>query len=155
MIRSRRWALAIVVGVAGVLALSLLIYLKPVDYEQCMLDTMRGQSPWMKETADHLCVRKARREVAIPVGSTERHFAVDGNVRTMVVASDHYEVTHGTFRFALKCCNQAQPADFITANLDASQPGHFTLPFDEGALALAMTVGGGCLFTDELRGVWK
>ena len=87
----------------------------PSNYEECMLERMKGQTSGMLYVADKACKRQFKVPFSIGVAGVKWEFLTgfltDGEIK-ILEAPDEYEVTTARFAFSEKKCAGITEADF-------------------------------------------
>jgi hypothetical protein len=94
----------------------------PQNYEQCMLDAMKGQGPSMYSTVKKLCDRRFQKEQLIYSTDVKYKWdgAFNGKAHFTITDTGEYTLTRMKATFSSKECSEATNAsDF---NLEAEGP---------------------------------
>jgi hypothetical protein len=118
------------------------------NYEDCMLDRMKGQPPMMYPTAERACKKKFGVEVDVYGGNVKWEFASTGiSVTSASDGTDEYEITSAEFSFSPKSCNGSTEADFGKPVQLHFKGGSASMPFE--------MVGMQCAKASSFKGKYK
>jgi hypothetical protein len=100
------------------------------NYEDCMLDEMKGQVLSMHYEADKFCTRQFGIEVEVNASDLEWNFAdsAKGSSIRLEKSPTQYEITKGTFLFSDKPCEGLKNEDFRPPEILNFSNGEALLP---------------------------
>lgn len=125
----------------------------PSNFEECVLDKMKGQLPAMRPTASKACERDFER--AVDISLVEFAWAAEGTVNIRKNQSD-FAITRAVFSFSHVACDRAKENDYSTraeVTFAGWVPG--MAPKTSGSFAFAEPTNPAtlqCMRTDEVYG---